>query len=267
MNNPAQLPNDNQVLKFTNSGKFVMAIGKSGQTGSNKTDVLKGATGLFYYAKTNELFVSDGYGNSRVIVFDADTGKMKRMWGAYGNRPLDPEDRPAPSPLRAIPWVTVSEALQQFNTPHDVKVSNDGLVYVCDRGNKRIQVFTIDGKFVAEQFMGLHRSASLAAARGVAFSPDAEQKFLYVGGDPVVFILNRKTLEVLGAFAVGAPDQADPPGHQLGTDARGNIYLVQAELTGADGKSGGTPAFKWVLKGYSSTTKCCQGADPTLLSN
>jgi NHL repeat len=267
MNNPAQLPNDNQVLKFTKSGKFVMSIGKSGQTGSNKTDVPKGATGLFYYAKTNELFVSDGYGNSRVIVFDADTGKKKRMWGAYGNTPLDPEDRPAPSPLRAIPWVTVSEALHQFNTPHDVKVSNDGLVYVCDRGNKRIQVFTLDGKFVAEQFMGLHKSAPLAAARGVAFSPDAEQKFLYVGGDPVVFILNRKTLEVLGAFAVGTPDQADPPGHQLGTDTKGNIYLVQAELTGPDGKSGGTPAFKWVLKGYSPTTKCCQGADPKLLSN
>ena len=265
-NNPANLANDNQVLKFTRNGTFVMAIGKSGQTGSNKTDVLKGATSVFYYARANELFVSDGYGNSRVIVFDADTGKMKRMWGAYGNRPLDPEDRPKPSALRPIPWVTVSEALQQFSTPHDVKISNDGLVYVCDRGNKRVQVFTLDGQFIAEQFMGLDRSAALAAARGVAFSPDPEQKFMYVGGDPAVWILNRKTLEVLGSFAVGAPDQADPPGHQLGTDTKGNVYLVQAELTGADGKSGGTPAFKWVLKGYSPAARCCgSGSSQTSL--
>jgi hypothetical protein len=259
MNNPAGLPNDNQVLKFTRDGKFVMAIGKSGQTGSNKTDVLKGATGLFYYAKSNEMFVSDGYGNSRVIVFDADTGRVKRMWGAYGNKPLDPEDRPQQSPPRPIPWLTVSEVLQQFNTPHDVKISNDDMVYVCDRSNKRIQVFTPTGKFIADQFVGLNNKAPLAFARGVAFSPDPEQKFLYVGGDPAVYILNRKTLEVLGSFDVGTPDQSDPPGHQIGTDAKGNVYLVQAELTGPDGKSGGTPAFKWTLKGYSPSTKCCSG--------
>ncbi|PYR14158.1 MAG: hypothetical protein DMF94_34770, partial [Acidobacteria bacterium] len=126
-NNPANLPNDNQVLKFTKTGKFVMAIGKSGQTGSNKTEVLKGATGLYYYAKTNELFVSDGYGNSRVMVYDGDTGKFKRMWGAYGNKPLDAEDRPTRSAPVVIPWVAVSEVLQQFASPvHDVKVSDDG---------------------------------------------------------------------------------------------------------------------------------------------
>jgi DNA-binding beta-propeller fold protein YncE len=261
MNNPANLPNDNQVLKFTRAGKFVMAIGKSGQTGSNKTDVLKGATSLYYYAKTNEMFVSDGYGNSRVIVFDADSGKVKRMWGAYGNKPLDSEDRPQASSPRTIPWVTVSEVLQQFSTPHDVKVSNDGLVYVCDRGNKRVQVFTLEGKFIAEQFIALDNKAPLAAARGAAFSPDPEQKFLYVGGDPVVWILNRRTLEVLGSFAVGSPGQSDPPGHLIGTDTKGNVYLVQAELTGPDGKSGGTPAFKFALKGFSPATKCCQGRD------
>src|SRR5262245_51008617 len=102
-NNPANLPNDNQVLKFTKAGKFVMAIGKSGQTGSNKTEVLRGATGIHYYPKANELFVSDGYGNARVMVYDADSGQFKRMWGAYGNKPLDVEDRPKPSQPRAVP--------------------------------------------------------------------------------------------------------------------------------------------------------------------
>src|SRR5262249_43242890 len=111
--------------------------------------------------------------------------------------------------------------------------------------------------FIAEQFIALDNRAPLAAARGAAFSPDPEQRFLYLGGDPVIWILNRKTLEVLGSFEIGTPGQGDPPGHQIGTDNKGNVYAVQAELTGADGKSGGTPAFKWTLKGYSPRTKCC----------
>src|ERR1700692_2087621 len=253
---PANLPNDNQILKFTKEGKFVMAIGKSGQTGSNKTEVLRGATGLRYYSKTNELFVSDGYGNSRVMVYDADTGKFKRMWGAYGNKPLDMVARPPRSKLSEIPWVGVAEVLQQFGSPvHDVDISNDGLVYVSDRGNKRVQVFTPEGKFVAEQFVGLDSKWYLQA-RSTAFSPD--QRFLYVGGTPVVYILNRKTLEVLGSFVTGE-SQEHPPGHQIAADHKGNIYVVQAELTGADGASGGTGAYKFVFKGYSPVTKCCQG--------
>src|SRR5580700_2398783 len=132
--NPANLPNDNQILKFTKDGKFVMAIGKSGQTGSNATEVLRGASGLRVYPKTNELFVSDGYGNSRVMVYDADTGKFKRMWGAYGNKPLDMAARPPRSKLSEIPWLAVSEVLQQFGSPvHDVDISNDGLVYGAER--------------------------------------------------------------------------------------------------------------------------------------
>jgi hypothetical protein len=256
-NNPANLPNDNQVLKFTKTGQFVMAIGQSGQTGSNKTEVLRGATGLHYYARTNELFVSDGYGNNRVMVYDADSGAFKRMWGAYGNKPLDAEDRPPRSAPTLIPWVAVSEVLQQFASPvHDVKVSDDGLVYVADRGNKRVQVFTLDGRYIAEQFVGIDSKYYLQV-RGIAFSPD--QRFLYLGGTPVVYILNRRTLEVLGAFDTGEGSQDHPPGHQIGADSRGNIYVVQAELTGADGKSGGTGAYKWVFKGYSPATTCCEG--------
>src|ERR1700688_2880140 len=256
-NNPADLPNDNQILKFTKDGKFVMAIGKSGQTGSNATEVLKGGTGLRVNPKTNELFVSDGYGNNRVMVYDADTGKFKRMWGAYGNKSLDMEARPPRSKLSDVPFVGLAEVLQQFGSPvHDVDISNDGLVYVSDRGNKRVQVFTPEGKFVAEQFVGLDSKWYLQA-RSTAFSPD--QRFLYVGGTPVIYILNRRTLEVLGSFVTGA-SQEHPPGHQIAADHKGNIYVVQAELTGADGTSGGTGAYKFAFKGYSPVTSCppCQ---------
>lgn len=257
-NNPAKLPNDNQVLKFTRSGEFVMAIGRSGQTGSNSTEVLRGATGIAYSPRTNEIFVSDGYGNSRVIAFDADTGKVTKMWGAYGNKPLDMEDRPEPSQPRLLPWTRVSEVLQQFQSPvHDVKISNDGLVYVADRGNRRIQVFTLDGGFVAEQFFGLNSPYTLQA-RGIAFSPD--QRFMYVGGTPVVYIVNRKTLEILGTFQFGEPGQLHPPGHQNGSDSAGNIYVAQADVVSPDGKGEGKGAYKYTLTGYSPMTECCSGS-------
>ena len=133
MNNPASLANDNQVLKFTRDGKFVMAIGKSGQIGSNSTEVLKGATTVRYYAKTNELFVSDGYGNSRIMVYDADTGKFKRMWGAYGNKPLDAEDRPPVTPSKPnelCPMMCgVWPALQQIVVTSESRCSPGGQVH------------------------------------------------------------------------------------------------------------------------------------------
>src|SRR5579872_2695939 len=81
---------DNHILKFTNTGKFLMQIGHAGKNrGSNDTKNVGGPGGLFLYPKTNELFVADGYFNHRVIVFDADTGAYKRHWGAYGKKPDD----------------------------------------------------------------------------------------------------------------------------------------------------------------------------------
>src|SRR5260370_38245905 len=133
--------------------------------------------------------------------------------------------RPPRSKLSEIPWVGVTEVLQQFASPvHDVDISNDGLVYVSDRGNKRVQVFTPEGKFVAEQFVGLDSKYGLQA-RSTAFSPD--QRFLYVGGTPVVYILNRKTLEVLSSFVLGSA-HAHPPGNQLASDHKGNSSLFRA---------------------------------------
>lgn len=238
------IPQDGQILKFTKAGKFVKQIGKSGQTGGNETQFLKGASGLRVYPKTNELFVSDGYGNSRVMVYDADSGAFKRMWGAYGRKPVDPPaielGKPS-SPTSQVP-IGFAEQLQHFKTVHDVDISHDGLVYVSDRGNKRVQVFTLQGKFVAQQFVGLD-NPEYQQARSTAFSPDPQQKFLYVAGSPVIYILNRKTLEILGEFVIGAA-QTNPPGHQITADQRGNIYAVQAAQTGADGKGGGGGAQK-----------------------
>ncbi len=245
------MPQDGQILKFTNAGRFVLQIGKSGQTGGNTTQFLLGASGLRVHPKTNELFVSDGYGNSRVMVYDAGTGAFKRMWGAYGRKPMDPPSIAigAPtSPTSQIP-AGIAERLQHFKTVHDVALSNDDLVYIADRGNKRIQVFTLDGKYVAQQFVGLD-SPEYQQARSTAFSPDPQQRFLYVAGSPVIYILNRKTLEILGEFVIGAA-QANPPGHQIAADERGNIYAPQAAQTGPDGKGGGSTVQKFAFTGFS----------------
>jgi hypothetical protein len=242
------MPQDGQILKFTKAGRIVTQIGKSGQTGGNTTTYLNGASGLRVHPQTNELLVSDGYGNSRVLVYDAHTGALKRMWGAYGRKPVDPPviKLGAPtSPTSLVPS-GFAEQLQHFKTVHDVDVSHDGLVYVSDRGNKRVQVFTLEGKYIAQQFVGLD-SPEYQQARSTAFSHDPEQRFLYVAGSPVIYILDRKTLQVLGEFVIGTA-QANPPGHQIAADQRGNIYAVQAAQTGADGRGGGAGVQKFALK-------------------
>jgi DNA-binding beta-propeller fold protein YncE len=131
---------DNQILKFTTQGKFLLQIGHAGKNkGSNDPENLGGPAGLFIYPKTNELFVADGYFNHRVIVFDADTGKYKRHWGAYGKKP----DDNLKLPTRA--QVAQGTQPEGFNNPvHAVLVTNDDTVYVADRSNNRLQVFKLD---------------------------------------------------------------------------------------------------------------------------
>src|SRR6185503_16751157 len=138
---------DNHLVKFTKAGKFVMQLGHKGASkGNNDTVNVRQAADTFVYSKTNELFVADGYGNRRVIVFDADTGAFKRMWGAFGNKPADQVPEPPKVPEdRRIPAKELTDqdrGPEQFINPvHATRVSKDGLVYVSDRGGKRVQVF------------------------------------------------------------------------------------------------------------------------------
>ena len=179
---------DNQCLKFTTDGKFLMQIGKSAQSkGSLDTANLNHAAWPVYYAPANELFVADGYVNRRVIVFDADTGKFKRMWGAYGKAPDDSVSRnraydPPPT---------------QFNLVHGLTISKDGIVYVADRNNNRVQSFTLDGKFLKEAFVAREiPMKGFGTVNSVALSGDKDQRFLYIceGHQQRVRVLDRKTL-------------------------------------------------------------------------
>jgi DNA-binding beta-propeller fold protein YncE len=213
---------DDSVLKFTRDGKFLMQIGKPGQSkGSNDTGNLRQPAKTFVDPKANELYVADGYGNHRVIVFDADTGIYKRHWGAYGSKPDDA------NPGAYKPGETPA---QQFRNPvHCAQLSNDGLLYVCDRLNDRIQVFKPDGTFVKEAFLETGTLGS-GAVWDIAFSRDPQQKFLYVadGENDQVHIVDRESLQVLTSFGEGGRQPGEFYGvHSIATDSKGNIYTTE----------------------------------------
>ena len=221
---------EDQILKFTRDGEFVMQIGKPGQMKTNAdTENLYRPADMFVHGPTNELFVADGYGNKRIVVFDADTGAFKRMWGAFGNVPSD--DSPAPGePIGP-------DGAPQFRPPvHAVKVSTDGLVYVGDRGGRRVQIFTLDGQFVDQVFIGRECHApdcgNGTTAAGLAFSPDAAQRYLYVANrsQAQIMVFDRETLEYLDAFGSWGSDAGQfGTLHHMSVDSQGNLY--SAEVT------------------------------------
>jgi hypothetical protein len=213
---------DAHVLKFTKDGKFLLQVGRLGNNkGSNDLENFGRVAKIFVDAKTNEAFIADGYGNRRVAVIDADTGKMKRYWGAYGNRPQD-------GPL--APFNPDAPPSQQFRNPvHCSDVSNDGFVYVCDRQANRMQVFTKEGKFVKEQWYA-RRSLSEGSVWDVAFSRDPEQRYIFMadGRNQKVRILLRETLEELTNFGDGGRQPGQFFGvHSIATDSKGNLYTTE----------------------------------------
>jgi DNA-binding beta-propeller fold protein YncE len=234
---------DSQILKFTRDGKFLIQIGHSGKNrGSNDTENLGGPACMIVDPETNELYVADGYVNHRVIVFDADTGAYKRHWGAYGRVPDDKYFENAgerlPGPFKGE--VQNENAPSQYNpggppppqfrVVHAVRIARDGLVYVCDRTNDRIQVFRKDGTFLKEVFIAKETLGS-GSAWDIAFSPDPAQTFLIVpdGTNQLVRILRRSTLEIVGQFGGGGHWAGEFYGaHNIAADSRGNVYISES---------------------------------------
>ena len=238
--------NDNMILKFTQDGKFLMQIVKPGQSkGSNDIDNLKGPAKMFVDKETNELYVADGYGNHRVIVFDADTGKYKRHWGAYGHKPDD---------TNLGPYNPDAPPAQQFRNPvHCAELSNDRLLYTCDRVNDRIQVFKPDGTFVKEAFIA-KKTLGDGSVWDITFSKDPQQKYIFLadGSNEKVYIMLRDTLEILTSFGDGGRQPGEFYAvHSIATDSKGNIFTTETYR--------GQRVQKFVYKGLGPVTKRDQG--------
>jgi hypothetical protein len=229
-------PGDSHILKFTRSGKFVAQYGKAnvhrtGKTNAEGVSEFGGDSNdmsnfgrvakIWIDPRANEAYIADGYLNKRVAVLDVDSGKMKRYWGAYGNKPND---------MNLGPYNPDAPPAQQFRNPvHCADLSQDNMLYVCDRQNNRIQVFTPQGKFVKEQFYA-KTSLSEGSVWDIAFSKDPKQTYIYLadGRNMKVRIILRDTLQELTNFGDGGRQPGQFFGvHSVATDAKGNLYTTE----------------------------------------
>lgn len=216
-------PEDGQILKFSRAGKFLLQIGKPGpQTHSNDTTRLGRPAGIAVDDAAREVYVADGYQNRRVIVFDSETGAYKRHWGAYGARP---DDAPVPA------YDPKAAPSKSFNTSHCVRIAKDGLVYVCDRINDRIQVFRKDGTFVTEWRID-PQTLGIGSVWDLAFSADPGQAFLILvdGTNDEVKFIRRATGQVVSSFG----RQGRQAGqfhwvHNVAVDSKGALYTSEVD--------------------------------------
>lgn len=202
-------PSDDQVLKFTGEGEFVMQIGMAGQnTGSSDTNNVHRSADAHVNIAANEVYLADGYGNRRVIVFDATTGAFKRQWGYNGGEPGDKN-----------PCISTFETefrYDQFSIVHSLRVADDGTVFVADRENSRIQSFTPYGQFKNE-FRG---TGGMIAA--LALPVDAGQRILIASEEERgILFLDQDSLDLLGEFSTL---DLEGPNHLIAVDSKGNIY-------------------------------------------
>jgi DNA-binding beta-propeller fold protein YncE len=238
---------DGHILKFSRDGQFLAQFGIPGQDlDSNTTEHFGRPAKISFNSTGDEAYVADGYRNRRVAVLDANTGEVKRFWGAYGNAPSD-DDSGRYDPNAAL--------IDQFRTPvHCAEPAEDGLVYVCDRPNDRIQVFQTDGTYVDEVRIAPNTLGD-GSTWDIAFSRDPGQTYMYLadGKNMKVYVMDRRNLEVLTSFGDGGRQ----PGlffavHSIATDSQGNIFTTETY----EGKR----VQKFIFKGIGAIPAENQGA-------
>ena len=243
------------IIKFSKDGKFLWDFGHRGsrvpadqvKEDNQQTDTFPPGIGSFDLDEdAREIFIADGFLNKRILVYDMDTGAFKRGWGGKGiplkeivNGPTPPYDVSGPPP----------DQTQFAPAIHCVHFSRDGLVYTCERGSDRIQVFKKQGKFVKQFWVHPSTQSRGAKCGGIwsttdppcgtvyhlALSTDREQRYIFVadGTNNMVWILNRQTGALDGSF--GGNGRYAGQLHWIDTvavDSKGNVYTGEVE----DGK-------------------------------
>jgi DNA-binding beta-propeller fold protein YncE len=247
---------DAQVLKFTRDGRFLAQYGKGNLAGvdSKSKDRFGGVAKLTVDEGANEVYLADGYRNRRVAVLDQATGAVKRMWGAYGKEPVDVTPADFTDGRGTQGWSADKAPAPYFRTPvHCADPSVDGLVYVCDRQNNRLQVFRKDGTYVKEAFF-YPTTIGDGAVWDVAFSRDPQQKYVFVadGKNQRVMVVDRQSMQVLTTFGTGGRQ----PGqffavHSIAIDSKSNLYTTETYE--------GRRVQKFVYRGIGPVTKKDQG--------
>jgi len=226
---------DDMILKFTSKGKFVRQFGGRDRhplaAGANTdTTSVHLATEAAVFPKTNEVFIADGYGNRRVLVLDAETLAFKRMWGAFGQQPPPTLGRGVSADANLV-TTTDPKGPEHFNSVHAVKLSRDGLVYVGDRSNRRVQVFTVDGKYVGQVFVN-PTAKDFRTASGIAFSTDPQQQYMYVADyeNGQLHIVDRKALKPVGSFGKKGEKRGEFLGlHTIAVDSKGTVWTAETQ--------------------------------------
>ncbi|HEY4355247.1 MAG TPA: NHL repeat-containing protein [Acidobacteriaceae bacterium] len=245
------LMRDRQVLKFAPDGKLLLQIGQPSLAAPNNKDtsMLGAPTAVAFDDAANEVYIADGLMNKRVVVYDMNTGEFKRGWGAYGIS-LGEIDNSDPS-AKELPTGRLKDASvappKQFRTVTGIAISDDGMVYVTDQMNNRVQAFTKEGKFVKEMFVA-PKTGGNGSAWGLAISRDAKQRFLYIadGNSGVIRILDRQTgadLGKLGSKGRNAGQLSNPA--FVAFDSKGDLYTGEVNFPrswdGAQASATGMP--------------------------
>jgi DNA-binding beta-propeller fold protein YncE len=213
-------PDDDAILKYSPDGKFLRRYGQHGKSGGDSsTEFFQSPPSVYHDVKNRELFIADGYGGRRVIAINSDTGKLTRMWSAYGKPPgsLKPGEG--------------------FSIPvHKIARSPDGLLYVCDRRNNRVQEFELvpGGVRYRREVYVTPGAIGMGSAADVAFTPD--NRFMFVSDmmGMRVWTVDRKSFEVLG-WANAAPEHEGDdniavnkiPVHRMALLPNGDLLLTR----------------------------------------
>ncbi len=205
---------DHAVQRFSPDGKLLLRIGKFGEAGDdNSRDRLGCATDCWHDVKRREVFITDGYVNHRVVVFDSDTGEFIRSFGAYG----------------VSPPPSNSGAASFSNPVHAISLGPDGNLYVCDRMNNRVQVFDAVGRDEARflREIAMPGESQHGTAFNIAFSPKGDFMFVADGDNNRIWTVEMESWNVVDTFKVSTDSAANTVLHKIATDKAGNLFVAR----------------------------------------